>query len=173
MSMTLSVAVLSKYPNKTFVETGTNRGGGVQVALDAGFERVVSIEINENLYSHARNRFINDSRVAILHGDSTKLLWNVIKGINHEITFWLDGHTAYKNIPIIDELEIIGRHHIKTHTIMIDDRRAMGSPIWRGVTEKQVIKGLKKVNKSYSISYEKTIEKSVYGHLDIIVASAK
>jgi hypothetical protein len=171
--MTLSRAVLAKYPNKTFVETGTNRGGGVQVALDAGFERIISIEINENLYAHSRNRFRENENVAILLGDSSRLLWKAIKGINHEITFWLDGHTAYEDIPILEELELIGQHHIKTHTIMVDDRRAMGSPIWRGVTEKQVIKAIKKINKNYSISYEETIEKSVHGQKDIIVATVQ
>jgi hypothetical protein len=170
MSMTLSLEVLSKYPNRTFIETGTNIGGGVQVALNAGFERIVSIEINENLFAHSRNRFRGNDKVAIVLGDSTALLWNVIKGINHEITFWLDGHTAYENIPILKELKIISMHHIKTHTIIVDDRRAMGNPMWLGVTEKQVIRSMKKINKNYKISYEQTIEQSAHGQEDIIVA---
>ena len=168
--MTLSSAVLSKYLNPTFVETGTHRGGGVQVALDVGFERIISIEINDNLFAHSQNRFIENGKVTILHGDSQNLLWNVIKGLNHEITFWLDGHTAYKNIPILEELDIIGRHHIKTHTILIDDRRVMGNPMWLGVTEKHVVRGAKKINRAYKFSHERTIETTAYGQEDILVA---
>jgi hypothetical protein len=169
MSLTLSLEVLTKYPNKTFCETGTSRGGGVKIALDAGFERIISIEINRKLYEYVQERF-NDKRIELILGNSADLLWGIIKDIPHEITFWLDGHEPYKNIPILKELDIIGQHPIKTHTILIDDVRMMGNPMWLGITKEQIIDKIQKINPAYSIIYEPTVEPTIYGDDDILVA---
>ena len=37
---------MEKYPNKYFVETGTHVGNSVQLALDCGFEKIITMEIN-------------------------------------------------------------------------------------------------------------------------------
>ena len=37
---------LKKYKNSVFLETGTYQGDGIKKALEAGFEKIYSIEIN-------------------------------------------------------------------------------------------------------------------------------
>ena len=44
--MPASVELFKKYPNPVFIETGTCHGIGVQMALDAGFKYVFSIELS-------------------------------------------------------------------------------------------------------------------------------
>ena len=53
--------------------------------------------------------------------------------ISEPITFWLDGHwsagdTAQgdTNTPLLQELVEISNHHIKNHTILVDDIRQFG-----------------------------------------------
>jgi hypothetical protein len=63
-------------------------------------------------------------------GSSQNELKNMIKDINVQMTFWLDGHwsggnTAKGDInsPLVYELETIKNHNIKNHIILIDDLR--------------------------------------------------
>lgn len=128
--MPLKQDTLSKYLSPCFIETGTYLGDGVKAALDAGFKRVVSIELSDKFYEHSANRFRNDSRVQIVQGDSADILFDVIKDIDTQMTFWLDGHwsgsdTAYGkfNSPVLLEIDQIGQHKIKNHIIMVDDMR--------------------------------------------------
>lgn len=123
---TLTVAVLSKYKNPVFVETGTHLGDGLQIALDTGgFEELHSIEKLNNLYQHNRQRYANQPQVKLYLGDSRTELWNIIKDINRPITFWLDAH--FTDSPIREELAAIAKHNIKTHKILIDDVRLWDS----------------------------------------------
>ena len=46
---TLPKEVLTKYLNQYFVETGTANGDCVRLALETGFKKVFSIELDENL----------------------------------------------------------------------------------------------------------------------------
>ena len=156
----LVASVLIKYPNKVFVETGTYYGDAVREALRCGFDEVHSVEIHKPFYDACTLLFSDESRVHLHLGDSSDCLWGVINNIDTPITFWLDGHIEVgiphgKNpIPVLEELKAIGNHPIKTHTILIDDRRVMGTDVWFGITEEQVIEGIMKINKDYQISYE-------------------
>lgn len=161
----LTGEVLSKYANKVFVETGTYKGAAVLVALDCGFEVIHSIEIDYNLFEQCRDKFSGYNNVFIHFGDSKKLLYDVIKNISCNITFWLDGHNV-GSVPILDELEQISKHSIKTHTILIDDRRVMGTDIWSGISEQDVINSVMKVNGNYKMVYED----STNAKNDILVA---
>lgn len=181
-----------KYPNEYFIETGTYQGDGVQVALDAGFSHVISYEIDVGLYANAVKRFKGNSRVKLYHKSSAEMA-DELKYINSPVTFFLDGHfsagsTGYDEkcfYPLLAELEAIKNHHIKTHTILIDDRRLLkklgDTPFTtddRGVikthhlsaevigfTEEEIIAKLKEINPNYIIKYED-------GHIpgDVIVA---
>lgn len=169
----------SDYRNTVFVETGTFRGDGVAKALQSGFSNVISFEVKKDLYDQCVRRFANDDRVTIVHGSSASILLDHIKNITVPITFWLDGHyscgiTGYdtQNIcPLLKELDQIKHHSIKTHTILIDDRRLMvdstndGMDGKFGLSESEVVAKLKSINPDYRISYRDGYIKD-----DIIVA---
>ncbi len=154
--------VLRQYTNPVFVETGTFEGAGVATAISCGFDEIHSIELHEPFFDSCLARFRGDANVYLHLGDSGVCLWDIIKNIDRAITFWLDGHIerdvphGVQPIPILAELEQIGRHPIKSHTILIDDRRVMGTDVWFGITEKEVVEGAMKINSDYTIAYEDT-----------------
>lgn len=171
------------HKNDVLVESGTYMGDGIQYALECGFKKVISFEIDTKLYNNAKKRFSNNPNVKIFNKSSIHL-FDQIKDIDTDITFWLDGHfsdgvTGYDQecpYPLLKELESISKHHIKTHTILVDDRRLLKKheikhsseidPSTIGYDEEQIINHIKMINKNYEISYED-------GHIkkDIIVAS--
>lgn len=119
--------------NNIFFETGTYHGEGVQAAVDARFDKIFSIECKKEFYDECTSKFCDD-RISLIYGDSSKILYDYIKLINDEITFFLDAHYMWNDldqkllehpgkgrIPLIEELDQIKKHHIKTHTIIIDD----------------------------------------------------
>lgn len=82
-----------RYSLDCFVETGTWRGDGVQAALDAGFERVYSVEQSPMLARAARERFRDCPSVGILTGNSPAVLrWLVPQLEGRRILWWLDAH---------------------------------------------------------------------------------
>lgn len=180
---------LSKFNNnKIFIETGTYVGDGVQSALDAGFKKIFSIELDKQRCKAAIKRFRGQKKnVKILYGDSGSVLPKLLKLVKKPCTFWLDAHycgealeegiaIANKWCPMEEELEAILNHPIKTHTILIDDMRCIdlqhidvmtGLPV--GFPGKQnLLKKLKEINSNYTIDY-------LPGHIpnDVLVAYIK
>lgn len=147
------------YPNFYFVETGTYGGNGIRFALRAGFPEIHSIDIEESFVRDARSTFARYEHVYIWQGDSGKMLYDVIKNMNKEITFWLDGHRGTpdpkggKNTPLLEELEQIKHHSIKTHTIIIDDMHCCGTILFDYLTREDIIAKIKEINPAYQISY--------------------
>ena len=80
------------YGLATLFETGTFRGGGVASAIDAGFERIYSVEIIDELYQENVSRFAEDESVTILKGESAAVLDAALPEIESNILFWLDAH---------------------------------------------------------------------------------
>ena len=168
--VTLKQNIFKDYPNRYWVETGTYEGDAVQKALDAGFEHCYSIELSDKYYQHAKDRFKDNPRVTIIHGDSALILYDVIKDLKGGITFWLDGHYSKGDTaigeycsPIIPELFQIKEHGSK-NTIIIDDMRN-----WRksgrcncslypcgkiyGFNEYDIIAELFRININYNIEF--------------------
>lgn len=147
------------YLNRYFIETGTFGGNAVQKALDVGFQEVRSIEFDARNYQYCLSRFKGNKRVKLVQGDSSKDLWALIKDIDAPMTFWLDAHIfpprpdGGKNCPLIEELEQIKRHPIKTHTILIDDMNCCGSGAFDYLTQDDIIAKLLEVNPHYHISF--------------------
>lgn len=164
---------------KYFVETGTYLGLGVQLALEAGYEFVSSVELAPQLYERAKEMFKNDARVKLYKGTSEENLWEMIANTQEEILFWLDAHYAGETgcigpekSPIIKELEIIKKHNIKTHTILIDDVRNMGTEHFGMISKYLVIEKILEINPNYSITYEDgSIDDKTIFPKDIMVAS--
>lgn len=177
--------IFQKYITKYFIETGTFKCEGVALALQAGFENVDSIEIFEEFYTKAI-KTISNPNVKFHLGSSESTLWDVIKDKNDKITFWLDAHysgptpdsfqetkietgTPMSNVktPLIKELEIIGKHPIKNHIIMIDDIRCCGTDYFDYLTKEDLEKAILNINPNYKIIYEDSWEPK-----DILVATA-
>lgn len=160
--MPSNTQIFSKYPNTTFIETGSFVGDGIQQALDAGFQKVISIELSDKYFDICKNRFLNNEKVTLFKGDSYKVLPDILSNINEPATFWLDGHhscgdTALGDYwaPLIQELETIKNHQIKTHTILIDDMRCWKEPNdVHGFYEPDIFEKLKEINNDYKFSYE-------------------
>lgn len=81
-----------KYPNNFFIETGSHEGAGVNAAIQAGFPIIASIELYDEYYLQCAKRFASYPQVRISYGNSTQILWELIKDFNQPITFWLDAH---------------------------------------------------------------------------------
>lgn len=122
--MSASKEIFSKYINPVFVETGSCDGDGIQMALDVGFKTIYSIELAPEHYNHCIERFKHNPNVNLIFGDSRVVLSDLLSQINEPITFWLDAHYYEASVcPLWQELHAIGKHFIKTHTLMIDDIR--------------------------------------------------
>ena len=168
---TSSRELFQKYPNSVFIESGSYYGDGVQAALDAGFKTIHSIELDEKLYKHCADRFKDNVDVNIIFGDSHLVLDDILSEIDSPVTFWLDGHWAgtgtargkYES-PLVKELEAIGRHHIKNHTILVDDLRCWRKKV-QGFDRESLINACLQINPEYKISFDKG-----YIENDILIA---
>jgi len=164
--------LFERYKNtEYFVESGSFLGNGIQNAINAGFKYISSIELSPEFYYHCSEKFKNIENVKLFFGDTEDQLDDIISQINEPITFWLDGHNSggptacgKHESPLMQELEIIKKHSIKTHTIIIDDLRCWKKPQY-DFDQKDVINFLKTINFEYKIVFEDGIEKN-----DIVVA---
>jgi hypothetical protein len=117
---------------RTLVETGTFHGDMVE-AMRRDFDRVISIELSEELSDRARRRFATNRNVEIVQGDSGVELGKLLDRISGPVLFWLDGHysageTAQgdKDTPIYAELAHIYGSGRRDHVVIIDDARCFG-----------------------------------------------
>lgn len=136
--------------HKLLFETGTHKGDGVQNALNAGFKEVISIEILPEFYETCIERFknqIKENKVHLFLGDSNERMEEMLELIKEPSLIFLDGHFNNGD-PLWKELEILKKHPIKTHTIIVDD-----IPNYFGNGEK-VKEKLLEINPNYTFTYE-------------------
>lgn len=162
-----------KYLNNIFIETGSYVGDGIQQAIDAGYEKIISIELSDKYHSISTNRFLSNPNVSIVKGDSFRVLPSIMKDISEQVTFWLDGHHSCGDTalgehwaPLMQELDVIKSHSIKTHTIMIDDMRCweLPNPV-HGFYKEDIFNKLLEINPEYKFTYEDGLQEN-----DILVA---
>lgn len=164
MSMHPTRNLFKEFPNPVYVETGAWLGDSIQLALDAGFSEVLSIEASRDCIIKCTERFymeIIDQRVTLYQGDSAERLYDVIEDIQSSITFWLDSHSQFMEDepkygnpwPLLKELEQIARHQIKTHTIIIDDILILTHPDVTGWTKQDIEAAILAINPDYNIRY--------------------
>ena len=60
MSTALSKSVLSKYTNDIFVETGTLWGEAVEVAIECGFKKIYTVEIDPDKVKFSQKKFAKE-----------------------------------------------------------------------------------------------------------------
>jgi hypothetical protein len=161
----LTTECLSKFSKKNnFIESGTYQGDTVKIAIDFGFNKIHSIEIEENLYSSAVELFKKNNNVKIWNGDSPDALReHIIPTLSESSTFWLDAHKSrllqtpgsnkYGSCPLLHELDAISESSIKNHVIIIDDVRLFGTQNWDFVKKEDCIKKIMKINPNYVLEY--------------------
>ena len=114
---------------KILVETGTYLGDMVEANRNL-FPEIYSIELSEDLYQRALERFRGVTGVHLYQGDSAKVLPEILRTVSGPCLFWLDGHYSAgitakgdRETPVLDELRaIFGRWHDE-NILLIDDAR--------------------------------------------------
>ena len=166
--------------NPYFVETGTFGGDGIQKALNAGFKNIYSMDIDPIFVREAKKRFRNASaKVHVFQKDSGRELFEIIASINEPITFWLDAHNGFpdpnsseKNTPLLEELDQIKKHHIKTHTILIDDLHCCNTLLFDFLSVDDIVEKVLEINPDYDISFEPGGDAGEYPY-NVLVAKPK
>jgi hypothetical protein len=122
-------AYASAFGASVLIETGTYAGDMVS-ALKDRFEKILSIELSEDLARRAQRRFRAFPHIRILQGDSGEVLPRLLAGISGRCLFWLDGHysagvTAKGDAasPAMRELQAILERPAEDRVILIDDAR--------------------------------------------------
>lgn len=175
MSTTLRKEVLEEYKTDYFVEGGTYKGEGIEIALQCGFNNIFSIELHKELYQEALLKFTFFEEVKIFNGDTAKILGKILTSyVKSNATIFLDSHFSgdhtakgEKISPLIEELEQIKGHYIKNHNILIDDIRYIHDGTY-GIRMDELISKIKEINADYNISFA-----DGYQSNDILIASIK
>ena len=146
--------------NTAFIETGSYRGDGVQLAIDAGYEHIFTIDNDINNTIYCEDRFAaNIPPVATFCGNSPKgLRWALRDAPVAAI--WLDAHwqmiegtePGANPFPLLDELAAIKKYGRNDNTILIDDMLIMQYDIV-GYSKKEIEAALLDINPAYKLTY--------------------
>jgi hypothetical protein len=117
------------------VETGTHVGKSA-LALSAVYERVLTIESNEQLLNKAKLLNSNVKNIEYRIGTSSDMLRDLFPVIREGTFFWLDAHYSGGETsgeeypcPVIEELiQIQNFEFLQDSLICIDDARLFGGP---------------------------------------------
>ncbi len=111
----------------TLIETGTYCGAMID-AQKNNFEKIISIELNNDLFNIVKKRFQKYKNVVLYQGDSGKILHKIF--LDKPTIFFLDSHysggiTAKgdKECPIYEEINAIFKTSYLNHILVIDDAR--------------------------------------------------
>jgi hypothetical protein len=158
-----------KFEPKIFVETGTFLGDTIEYFKN-NFEKLISIELSEELARKATQRFFEDKHVKIIQGDSGVVLSSLMFELKSPVLFWLDGHYSSeffingefiqtaknnKNTAINEELDIILQSLVEA-IILIDDAR-----LFNGRNDYPTIKSIKKKVRLYKNNYTVFVKKDI------------
>lgn len=148
--------------SSVLIETGTYLGDMVE-AQKYFFKKIYSIEIGEDLFNRARQRFNDDKNVFLINGDSGKELPGILKNLSQPVIFWLDGHYSggftskgETECPILEELDAIFNSGIYNHTLLIDDARC-----FNGLGDYPTVERLTELIKNYNKEYSITVENDI------------
>ncbi len=179
--MTSSVRLFKYFSENinVLVETGTYQGDGVRRGLKAGFKYIYSCDVNFECIQNAKIAF-SGMPVTLYHLPSEGALVEILDQLDERAVFFLDGHAmppdeSVKNFskttlkddcdtdpnltcPILRELDLISKHKIKNHIILIDDVQCFGTWMFNDLSEADVISKVLAINSDYIFSkYENVL----------------
>lgn len=148
--------IFKLYPNEIFIETGTLDGIGVDMAIEAGFEKIYSIEASYPIYERNRIKFMEQRHVSIILGRSEIELPKLVSTLVKPATLWLDAHGSWEvpmlpdssMCPLREELAGLMDAPCKQHTILVDDVDAFKA---LGVSVEMLTEMILKINPEYKI----------------------
>jgi|TARA_B100000035_G_scaffold305032_1_gene305406 5S rRNA maturation endonuclease (ribonuclease M5) len=167
--MTSSIELFQKFVNqsKIFIETGTFSGEGIQCALDAGFEKIYSCDINSEYVERAKEKY-KDYDVTVENLESQDFLEKILPTIDERVVIFLDAHSMPHDVydksrgfgddtvkegvgpcPLEKELNAIKKHPIKDHIIMIDDFHCFNTWMFDGLEFDQINEEVTGINSKY------------------------
>lgn len=135
----LSFADFRKFSD-TIVETGSGLGGGIELMIEAGYKRILSVEAKDTYHQHNLQKFAPYNQVDLFFGMSKDMLPYMISPIFAPAVFFLDAHVSGPNSAghedytekgndslyaqdncLTSELKMILDHR-PDHVIIIDDQ---------------------------------------------------
>ena len=151
---------MSEY--KYFVETGTYHGE-TTLRMQSSFEKIFTIELSAYLYQLFTSMDYDKNKITALMGDSGEELSRVIPHLEGDAIFFLDGHYSsnetaqgVKDVPLLEELELIYRDLQHSAIIIIDDLRLFGTRMnedWTYITKESLLEKIeKRVEKSFEFN---------------------
>lgn len=128
--------------SRVLVETGTYFGD-MLIANHRHFDRLVSIELGEELWKNASQRVAGFAHVTVVHGDSAARLREIVATLAEPTVFWLDAHYSdgvtargESETPILEEIKvIIEAERLGGSVVMVDDARCFGHGDYPAVDE--------------------------------------
>lgn len=139
-------------PGSVFIETGTREGDSCAIALELGAKEIWSTEHKQDRHEGAKKRFAGKPNVHLQFGNSPDCLGTIMGHVKGPAVFWIDAHSGTES-PILQELDIIRNHPIKTHTILVDDVRLLKNGSWK-ISLGTVVDRLILINPQYVLSFE-------------------
>jgi hypothetical protein len=121
----------SDYKNyKIFIESGTGYCDTINEMVKY-FDKLYSIEIAKLLHKKALEKHSND-KINFILADSVVYLNELLPKLNDNVIIFLDAHYSTgetehngKQVPLLEELEIINNKLSKEAIIIVDDMRLM------------------------------------------------
>jgi len=117
---------------KVFIETGTYLGEMIE-AQRPYFKKIISIELNAELFRAACTKYSGNPQIQLFQGDSGVVLHAAVQELDEPALFWLDAHYSRGNTagedadaPILKELSCLTARNQPRDTILIDDARLFG-----------------------------------------------
>jgi len=164
---------LKKLNYGVYLETGFFNGESALNAIDLGFKKVISIEINEDYVAKGRLKFhkhISSGKLEIHLGDSKKILEKILKQYDDIKCIFLDAHTQSDDLmisaPLEEELRILKKYN-KDVFVIIDDFyqvkssfKDYKSKLWYHLHSEKALKAMVKniygCSTEYPYLYDKT-----------------
>lgn len=157
MSASLPINIIHKYKGicELFFETGTSEGDSIFTALQAGFEQIISVEIDPDVHFNAFRRFSGVYGVEIILGNSVEILKKMVPALEYPTMFFLDAHEDSNTscTPVEQELKEIAKAAVPK-VIIIDDMRITGLNEWKNISRQSLTDLALRLFPSYSVTFE-------------------